>query len=138
MIYTPRTYLAIRFAEHADGPMVSVVEATNDLPEHGTAVHPGLPAPVDADLDELIEQMGFTRSGEWKESRVGNLIATVSRRPGRPKLAGTDADQESPRLATRVPPQVRDQLQEIADDQGQPLSVVMRQALEEYIENQPD
>lgn len=79
--------------------------------------------------DEELDRMAA-------EAEAGYDLATWTRRRGRPSLDGRDAGGPSPRLATRVPAQLRDRVAARASGEGRSISQVMRRLLEQYADGQ--
>ena len=81
---------------------------------------------TDADLDRMAAdaEAGFDLSA-WKPRRRGR----PSLSPGRPA--------HSPRLATRVPEELRSKVAARASAEGKSVSDVMRKLLEDYAEEEP-
>jgi len=65
---------------------------------------------------------------------VRRIVHTVRRR-GRPALS--KSGRRSPVMQVRVPPETRQRLQRLADEQGRKTSDVMRAALEDYLRKYP-
>lgn len=92
--------------------------------------------PIGPDVD-LDEEEYFTANGQrLTEKLAGEMaeraLAEVARRRGRPSVTGAGA--RTPSLSVRVPSEVRDALESIADKQGRRLADVSREALEQYVE----
>jgi hypothetical protein len=68
------------------------------------------------------------------EAEAGFDLSTWKRRPGRPSLGGARAGEHSPRLVTRVPEELRDEVTFYASAEGKSVSEVMRRLLEGYVE----
>jgi hypothetical protein len=60
-------------------------------------------------------------------------MPTWKRRPGRPPLGGTRTGVHSPRLVTRVPAELRDEVTFYASAEGKSVSEVIRRLLEIYV-----
>ncbi len=84
----------------------------------------------DIDLDE--EEV-FLADGRRLTEELAAEIAedALARRRGRPSVTGASA--RTPSLTVRVPPQVRNALESIAEARGRRLADVSREALEEYV-----
>jgi hypothetical protein len=91
--------------------------------------------PIGPDVD-LDEEEFFTADGRRLTEALAAEMAERAiervRRRGRPSVTGAGA--RTPSLTVRVPPQVRDALESIADKQGRRLADVSREALEQYVE----
>lgn len=68
------------------------------------------------------------------EAEAGFDLSTRKRRPGRPSLGGPRAGEHSPRLVTRVPEELRDEVTFYASAEGKSVSEVMRHLLEGYVD----
>ena len=68
------------------------------------------------------------------EAEAGFDLSTWKRRPGRPSLGGARAGEHSPRLVTRVPEELRDEVAFYASAEGKSVSEVMRRLLEAYVD----
>jgi hypothetical protein len=99
------------------------------MSSRGRRVHPGPIRPdVDLDLQEVRLPDG-RRLTEDLASRMAERALTRHR--GRPSVTGQP--RQTPSLTLRVPPRLREELEEIAAAQGRHLSEVGRDALDEYI-----
>ncbi len=77
---------------------------------------------TDADLERLAD-----------EAQAGYDLSTWKRRRGRPPLAALLAGDRSPRIATRLPEQLHEDLERCAADEGRSVSQVLRSLVEEYV-----
>lgn len=77
---------------------------------------------TDADLERMAA-----------EAETGFDLSTWKRRPGRPSLGGVRDGGHSPRLVTRVPEELRDEVAFHASAEGRSVSEVMRGLLEDYV-----
>jgi hypothetical protein len=78
---------------------------------------------TDADLERMAA-----------EAEAGFDLSTWKRRPGRPSLGGVRAGAHSPRLVTRVPEELRDEVTFYASAEGKSVSEVMRRLLQAYVD----
>ena len=76
---------------------------------------------TDADLDRMAT-----------EAEAGYDLSTWKPRPGRPTLSVRGAGSHSPRIATRVPEELRVKVVSRASAEGKSVSQVMRSLLEGY------
>lgn len=84
---------------------------------------------IDLDVEEVyVGGRRFTNADA--EALADEAEATGPRGRGRPSLTG--ASQDSPQIAVRVSPDLRERLQTRADREGKKLSEVVRDALEAY------
>jgi hypothetical protein len=81
------------------------------------------PVVTEADLDRMAA-----------EAEAGFDLSTWKRRPGRPPLGSSRAGEHSPRLVTRVPEQLRDDVAFYAAAEGKSVSEVMRRLLQAYVD----
>src|SRR5664279_4412179 len=81
---------------------------------------------TDADLDRMET-----------EAEAGYDLSTWKPRPGRPTLSLRDTGSPSPRIATRVPEELRAKVVSRASAAGKSVSQVMRSLLEGYAEERP-
>jgi predicted DNA-binding protein len=96
-------------------------------------VHPG-PIRPDVDLDrQELRLPDSRRLTEELASRIAE--GALARHRGRPSVTGQS--RQTPSLTLRVPPRLREKLEEIAAAQGRHLSEVGRDALDEYIRHHP-
>ncbi len=77
----------------------------------------------DADLDRMAA-----------EAEAGFDLSTWKPRPGRPSLGASRIGEHSPRLATRVPAELRDEVAFYASAEGRSISEVIRTLLEGYVQ----
>lgn len=68
------------------------------------------------------------------EAEAGFDLSTWKRRPGRPSLGSARTGEHSPRLVTRVPAELRDEVTFYASADGKSVSEVIRQLLEAYVD----
>ncbi|HLI55531.1 MAG TPA: CopG family transcriptional regulator [Actinomycetota bacterium] len=89
--------------------------------------------PIGPDIDLDTEEVYLADGTRLTEDVAAELAEEVfGRRPGRPSITGEPA--KTPNLTVRVPPEVRNSLEEIAARQGRRVADVTRDAVTEYIE----
>lgn len=85
----------------------------------------------DIDLDkEEVYLKGGTRLTEAEAKAFSERVLTQARRRGRPSVS--EVAVRTPNLTVRVPPDVRAELERIAQAQGRRLADVSRDAFTEY------
>lgn len=84
--------------------------------------------PIGRDVDLTREVRRDKQGRRIDQAYVDELIET-SRRPGRPSLA----EGQSPSIAFRVPPALRQRAEEVAAREGKTVSELAREALEARI-----
>lgn len=85
--------------------------------------------PLDLDDDSPV----YDRRGNLvDDDYVAKALVDVERTLGRPSLTGHR--RKSPQVVTRVTPALRAKAEGIARDRGVSLSVVVREALQEYVD----
>lgn len=77
---------------------------------------------TDEDLDRMAQ-----------EAEAGYDLSAWTRRPGRPTIDAATDRGHSPKIETRVPAAVREDLQRIAAEDGTTVSAVLRSIVEEYV-----
>jgi hypothetical protein len=77
---------------------------------------------TDGDLDRLAE-----------EADAGYDLSTWIRRPGRPRIDASANRGQSPKIETRVPEAVRDDLVRFATEDGTTVSAVLRDLAQDYV-----
>jgi predicted HicB family RNase H-like nuclease len=89
----------------------------------------------DLDLDvEDFQYQGERLTDERAEQIAEETLAELRRRnliPGGKSLSGGDV--HSPRVQFRVPQDLREQAERVAEDEGVSLSALVRHALEDYL-----
>jgi predicted HicB family RNase H-like nuclease len=89
---------------------------------------------LDLDKEEFILNDGRRLTNELAEQIAEETLAEVRRRnliPGGKSLSGAGA--YSPRVQFRVPQDLREQAERVAEDEGVSLSALARHALEDYL-----
>ena len=72
-----------------------------------------------------------------EEAEAGYDLSTWVPRRGRPPLGTSGSGEHSPRLVTRVPAELRDEVARRAAAEGKTVSEVMRALLQEYVDRLP-
>ena len=84
---------------------------------------------IDLDVEEVV--VGAKRfTNADADALAAELESTPPRGRGRPSLTGVS--QDTPQIAVRVSPALRERLQSRAEREGKKLSEVVRDALEAY------
>jgi len=84
---------------------------------------------IDLDVEEVVVA-GARFTNADAEALADELESAPPRGRGRPSLTGVN--QDSPQIAVRVSPALRERLQSRAEREGKNLSEVVRDALEAY------
>lgn len=81
------------------------------------------------------EEIRDSKGNLIDEAYIERAVEDVHRRlgPGRPSL--TTPGAISPEVKARVPVELKDRVEEEARRQGKPVSVVIREALEQYLQD---
>jgi len=87
--------------------------------------------PIGADVDLVAEDLRLPDGSRLTAELADQITTTVRRTAGRPSLTGTAAN--SPQIAFRVTPAVRERATRMAAEQGKTLSELAREALEERV-----
>lgn len=87
--------------------------------------------PIGSDVDLDREEIRLADGTRLTDEVAADIVETVLRSVGRPSLSGVR--QRSPQIAFRVPPAVRDQAAEVAAREGETVSELAREALEERL-----
>jgi hypothetical protein len=69
-----------------------------------------------------------------QEAEAGYDLSTWIRRPGRPTIDASTDRGHSPKIETRVPAAVRDDLARFAAEDGTTVSAVLRQLAQDYVQ----
>lgn len=89
---------------------------------------------LDLDEEEFILKDGRRLTNELADQLAEETLAEVRRRnliPGGKSLSGGGV--HSPRVQFRVPQDLREQAERVAEDEGVSLSALARHALEDYL-----
>jgi predicted HicB family RNase H-like nuclease len=89
---------------------------------------------LDLDKEEFILKDGRRLTNELADQIADETLAEVRRRnliPGGKSLSGGGV--HSPRVQFRVPQDLREQAERVAEDEGVSLSALARHALEDYV-----
>lgn len=89
-------------------------------------VTPATPIGPDVELD--TDDVRLAAGTRLTEQKAAEIADEVRRRGGRPSLTGEAA--ASPRIAFRVPPDIRERAAKIAAREGKTISQLAREALE--------
>lgn len=89
----------------------------------GTPIGPD----VDLDHEDVRLESGRRLTAEVAEE----IVEEVRRAGGRPSLSGEPT--RSPRIAFRVPPELRDRAARVAEAEGKTVSQLAREALEQRL-----
>jgi hypothetical protein len=84
--------------------------------------------PIGPDVDVERDDIRLADGTRLTDEIIGQIVAEVRRSVGRPSLSGRDV--ASPRIAFRVPKDVRDRAVELAAREGKTISQLAREALE--------
>lgn len=68
------------------------------------------------------------------ENYIERAVEDVHRQLGRGRPSLTAPGRVSPEIKARVPVELKDRLQQAAKEHGKPLSVFIREALEQYLD----
>ena len=89
--------------------------------------------PIGPDIDLDVEEVPAVDGRRLTEGLAREIAEeAITRHRGRPSVTG--GRDHTPNLTVRVQPEVREQLERIARQQGRRLSDVSRDALEEYVD----
>lgn len=84
---------------------------------------------VDLDRDEVYDRHGNRITEEYVRRAVDDVRTKVGR--GRPSLTG--GREHSPRVSFRVPRDVRERAEQVAEREGKTVSQLAREAFEEHV-----
>lgn len=84
---------------------------------------------VDLDRDEVYDRHGNRITDEYVRRAVDDVHTKVGR--GRPSLTG--GREHSPRVSFRVPRDVREKAEQVAEREGKTVSQLAREAFEEHV-----
>lgn len=84
---------------------------------------------VDLEHEEVRDRRGRRITSEYVDEAVADVHAKTGR--GRPSLTGRA--RSSPQVTFRLPPELREQAEAQAREEGTRVSAVARKALEEYL-----
>ena len=87
--------------------------------------------PLGPDVDLDREDIRLADGTRLTDAVADEVVDHVRRTAGRPSLSGKAA--QSPQIAFRVPPSVRDRAAEVAAHEGKTISQLAREALEARI-----
>ncbi len=83
------------------------------------------------DIDLAVTEVLLPSGRRLTDDVAEDLVAQARRSAGRPSLDG--AADDSPRIAFRVPRQMKEQLEAIASEEGRSFSEVSREAIGDYL-----
>lgn len=84
---------------------------------------------VDLERDEVYDRHGNRITEEYVRRAVDDVHTKVGR--GRPSLTG--GREHSPRVSFRVPREVREKAEQVAEREGKSVSQLAREAFEEHV-----